>query len=725
MSADPPSAAPGCPRCDRDHSRGSPDCPASRLGRTLGGRYRLDALLGAGGFGAVYRARHLELESEFAVKMMLPRYSRNPALAERFLREARTVAALEHPGIVRVTDFGSDDDGTPYLVMELLKGISLADLLFERRTQMQLETCVELARGALSALAAAHRKGVVHRDLKPENLFCNTPAGGAMQIKILDFGIAKLRLAEEAGRGLTESGEFLGTVHYAAPEQLTDAKRADERSDLYSLGAVLFVMLTGAEPVAGGTSAEVVSLVLAGRVRRHPRELRPEIPDWIDAAVATALAHDPADRFASAEAMLAAFAATPSTAAGDRHEQTARLPPTRGGHLAQEAPAWAPTLELRRTEKSPQPPAGPPRGRRRSPFSPVRAGLAGLAVLLLAGLGLGWWLSSRSAAEATDPIADRPALRDAPPGMVVISGGTFAMGSTEADVDAAWRWCRDLGEEGCERALYERELPQHAVRLAPFALDRTEVTNRELAAWLNTLDTIDGLAGVGGGDGGATLEVVYENPDDPSTARLVRLGEELLVDLDPEWGGLRRGDDGRYTPRPGAGGVAANQVTWLAAERYCRDQGKRLPTEAEWELAARGREGRPLPWGTVLPDCATTVHGRAPGGACAEEPAGPQPVGAAAGDRTPDAGALDLGGNVSEWVADVFVAPYAPCDGPCDDPLVETGGEPRVVRGGNWIAPAEMCRAAGRGRAAPAAVSPPIGFRGAPDPPLASETAAR
>jgi formylglycine-generating enzyme required for sulfatase activity len=281
---------------------------------------------------------------------------------------------------------------------------------------------------------------------------------------------------------------------------------------------------------------------------------------------------------------------------------------------------------------------------------------------------------------------------------IAVPGATFAMGSEPREIRAAYAFCQRLGVR-CAESIYQREGPVRQVTVSPFALDRTEVENGHFAAWL-----------------ARNPRVIIDK------RRLVLEDGALLVDLYPgtEYSGLTlRG--GRVEVRAGFGDKPVVQVTWEGAARYCRDQGGRLPTEAEWELAARGPEGARFPWGDEPPRCEGVVFGRVADKACPGQVPGPAAVGSAPQDVTA-LGLRDLGGNVAEWVQDAFLPRYPPCPGPCKDPLVRpedvvagasNGGEPslRVVRGGAWYRAAEAARSAGRGRARWDQVQGDIGFR--------------
>jgi formylglycine-generating enzyme required for sulfatase activity len=279
---------------------------------------------------------------------------------------------------------------------------------------------------------------------------------------------------------------------------------------------------------------------------------------------------------------------------------------------------------------------------------------------------------------------------------VRLPGGAFTMGRTAAESDEE---CAALGKE-CHREIVERSQPAHRVSLAPFFLDVDEVTNEAFIEWMRTL-----------------TPRTEEDPDHPAEhiPRFVydRAGGALVADLHREFGGIEMTSDRRFSLRPGFEKKPVIQVTWDAARAYCTAQGKRLPTEAEWEFAARGTTARLYPWGDAAPTCDGTIFGRDADYACANLPAGPAPVTDGVQDRTPE-GIHGLSGNVSEWVEDAFVAPYLPDCGACENPIVQppTSGAAtvRVMRGGAW-ANTNLSRTSARGRWPQNSPAQFLGFR--------------
>ena len=259
------------------------------------GPYAIEAPLGAGGMGEVYRATDTRLDRSVAVKVLTQQVAANPEARERFEREARAVAALSHPHICMLHDVGTQD-GTDYLVMELLGGESAAARL--ERGALPLDEALSIGIAIADALDAAHRQGIVHRDLKPGNVML-TPDG----VKLLDFGLAKLAAggrepgADEAATrtaALTGEGTILGTLHYMSPEQL-DGKPADARSDVFAFGATLYEMVTGRRAFEGEGQASIISAVIKDQPPAIS-EVQPLAPTALGRLIETCLAKEPDDR---------------------------------------------------------------------------------------------------------------------------------------------------------------------------------------------------------------------------------------------------------------------------------------------------------------------------------------------------------------------------------------------------------------------------------------------
>lgn len=284
----------------------------SLVGTTLDGRYQLDALIGEGGGGQVYRATHLALERPVAVKLLLQELEVSEVAKARFTREAKTLAALRHPNIVTVIDFGFGE--FPFLVLELVQGCELEELVSEG--PMELADALSVMKQLLGALAYAHDAGVIHRDLKPSNLFVRRLTAG-LHVEVLDFGLAKFVGGEhegaEANIKVTRAGHIVGTPAYMAPEQI-GGDPVDKRADQYGAAVVLFEMLTGQLPF----DAPEVMGVLRAHLTLEPPTLAQTVPDRsfspeLEALIARALAKDPRDRYPDVPAMLDALGALPET----------------------------------------------------------------------------------------------------------------------------------------------------------------------------------------------------------------------------------------------------------------------------------------------------------------------------------------------------------------------------------------------------------------------------
>jgi eukaryotic-like serine/threonine-protein kinase len=273
------------------------------MSASLVGSYRIVGPLGTGGMGTVYCAEHALIGRPAAVKVLLPQYGRDRSIVTRFFNEARAVSAINHPGIVELYDFGYMDDGSAYIVMELLRGETLASRIYSRGCLTEVET-LSIVRGIAGALAAVHARGIVHRDIKPENVFLvpDLDAASGERVKVLDFGIAKLG-DDQGALNHTSVDAMLGTPLYMAPEQCRGAGQVDHRADLYGLGCVMFEMLTGEPPFMGEGAGEVIG----AHLHVEPpavRSLAPEVSQHTAQVVAALLAKRPDDRPQSAHDLL-------------------------------------------------------------------------------------------------------------------------------------------------------------------------------------------------------------------------------------------------------------------------------------------------------------------------------------------------------------------------------------------------------------------------------------
>ncbi len=287
---------------------GAPPGPADdKVGLVLGGKYRVMRKLGEGGMGSVYEGMHELIGKRVAIKTLNPEFTKNPAVVERFRREARAATAAGNEHIIDVTDLGDLPDGSPFLVMEYLDGRDFAHLL-ESDGALPVGRAVRIVRQVCDALAAAHSKGIVHRDLKPENIYLVQRKGETDFVKVLDFGISKMREATEGvSKSLTQTGTAMGTPHYMSPEQAQGLAITDHRTDIYALGVILYYAITGYTPFDSETYVGLVVQIM----QDEPRKLsayRSDVPAELEAVVLRCLAKKPEQRPATVDELAAALA---------------------------------------------------------------------------------------------------------------------------------------------------------------------------------------------------------------------------------------------------------------------------------------------------------------------------------------------------------------------------------------------------------------------------------
>ena len=406
-------------------------------GDVIAGKYVIERQLGGGGMGQVVAARHEQLNRRVAIKFLHAQLLDDRQVVERFLREARAAVALRNEHVVSVIDVGTLEDGAPYMVMEYLEGLDLEQIL-DRDGPLPVDLAIEYVLQACVALAEAHGVGFVHRDIKPSNLFLATAVDGDPLIKVLDFGIAKA-MFDDAAKHLTDTGTALGTPLFMSPEQVRDTKDVDHRTDIWSLGAVLYQLLTGVPAF----DAETLPALCARIVTEEPKPLRDYVPDApaaLEAVVARCLEKDREARYSSIAAMTAdlgplapprarrladrvtrVFAQTkalgslppvandPETSEESEASESQGLDSTTSPDLARAATVQS-AQPLDQTGKAWQSDSRHER-RRRSRV------LGGLAVVALGGLGVGLWLGGGSggAPAQTAPAAPRTTATELTP----------------------------------------------------------------------------------------------------------------------------------------------------------------------------------------------------------------------------------------------------------------------------------------------------------------------
>ena len=660
------------------------------------GRYEVIKELGKGGMAVVYLALDPFIKRQVAVKVLPKQYTHDPQFRVRFQREAEVIAALEHGFIVPVYDFG-DHEGQPYLVMRYLPGGTLRDRLVNGA--LPVSEITPLFRNIASALDYAHKKGIVHRDIKPGNILFDSTGEASLS----DFGIAKI---QEATAAFTGTGNLIGTPAYMSPEQAMGEKNIDGRADIYSLGVVLFESLSGELPFKADTP---MSIAIAHIQQPIPSLLgrNPDLPPAFEDIIRKALDKRPANRFQTAAALIQAMQDRGTVLKSGRVlEEGTFLEPSPGTML--EPPLASSTLpsqprpaSIRRKIEPVYPPSHQntptqaPAPKQSGVSRLVSVGGALLALLLCVGVvgGVAYGLIPNpfatsavaviTEAPATEtpeaiitsvipspsqtvnePAPTEPVLTEVPTeiasvlssneitdskgiAMVLIQAGEFSMGGN------------DLSAEPDEK-------PLHTVNLDAYYIDKFEVTN---AAYIACVE-----------DAGACKPPVQKD----SFTRSKYYG---VVE---------------YNDYP------VVYVNWNMAKAYCEWRGARLPTEAEWEKAARGSDdGRNYPWGSG-DDCQKANYS-GPGGCYG----GTTTVGSYEVGKSPYE-VYDMAGNVWEWVADWYSENYYQAS-PGNNPTGPDSGQSRVLRGGSWTRQEFDIRVSNRNKFAPTYNNFDIGFRCASD----------
>jgi serine/threonine-protein kinase len=421
----------GCPHCGGEHPPHRLKCTKTDMvlplaGRMLDEKFRLMRQIGKGGMASVWLAVNTRVERLVAIKLIRPEVVRRTDTVKRFRSEARAAGRIGHPNICDILDFGDSTIG-PYIVMEYLRGRSLAEWI-RHEGRLPVGTVVHVAREALAGLAAAHREGIIHRDLKPENLFIHEPEDGEPVVKLMDFGVSKF--TDGSSEVETADGALLGTPEYMSPEQFKGAAHADERTDVWAMGAILYRALTGINAFAGPTIAATL-LMVSSEEPTPVREHNPAVPAELAAIIAKCLDKTAERRFPSAVALSEALRP---------FDDDAVLPSTDGDEPVPAGRSDDALTRLKTTKHSAL------EGRRPSRLD--RRALAVLGAVLLAGGAASWYAlrPDPPAPDATPPTGTLTAKTTTPPtdddsadddtagDKLALAAPTTALGSGETGV---------------------------------------------------------------------------------------------------------------------------------------------------------------------------------------------------------------------------------------------------------------------------------------------------
>jgi eukaryotic-like serine/threonine-protein kinase len=652
------------------------------VGQRLG-QYRIDARVARGATSTIYKAYQAKLDRYVAIKVLSPHFIDEPGFLDRFYQEARAVARLDHPNILPVYDF----DQVGEIVYIVMKYVNTGTLRHVMTGPLDLAYTLEIVTQVGLALGYAHKQGVVHRDVKPGNILIADNNWALLT----DFGLAKIL---EGNQRLTRTGAGVGTPEYMSPEQ-AQGKSTDGRADLYSLGAMLYEMLTGHLPFESDSGIAVAMKHVNDPVT-PPRDHRPDLPPAVEQVVLTALEKDPERRYPKAEAMLTALtrAAAPALSpeaiiehplaavkpigepASEKSTPRLALAATwfalrrRADRAAARFRAWGSEQHARLPRYRAAVSArrrtlgvlagvlllvvacaalAPSIFRAAAPAVPTTAAPADKSALAAATVRAAPTLSSTAIVTAVMPsmttatITTTEDISSTPSGMVLIPAGSFAMGAVSGKFDAD-------------------ETPPHVVNLGSYYIDVVEVTNAQFARFAN----------------GSGYQTDAEKAGDSTT-----------------WRTFNSPDRQRFP---------VIFVSWNDASRYCAWAGKRLPTEAEWERAARGTSNRIYPWGDTFNNNSANTLDAGVG----------QPVAVASRSAASPYGLYDAVGNVWEHVRDWYEGGYY-ASSPKANPQGPAAGLSKVIRGGSFKTPSNQATTTARETVSVDGRSDDVGFRCAKD----------
>jgi len=615
------------------------------------GDYKVISSLGKGGFGSVYKAE-AESGEIVALKVLNPQALENQRVVKKFFHEAMILAKLDHPNITKITEFFPD--GQNYvIIMEYVEGTELKKIIQQHVGPLPFELGYKIANQALDAFEYAHKNGILHRDIKPANIIIDKNSN----CKIMDFGIAKM-----SSTASHDTAASMLSVHYVPPERFDRTREVDVRSDIYSLGLVLYEVFAGRRPFTATETSQIMFAHL-NEIPDPPNKFSPALPRQISDAISKALEKDPDDRFQEFAEFKRAIQIEEdefddATAIMDSDEYLEKTIMLVGD--AAKAPEEA-VSEKKKSKKG------------------LLAAVAALVVII--GAVAGYFILNKPVAPPpAEPVkvAQQPIVKPAPepetvspePGGVKNSKGFYEI---THPVDGAVMIAIPPGEFTMGSDQYSAEKPVQKIFLDKYYIDKYLVNNARFQKFVDAT--------------GYTTDAEKEG------AGMVRIGRRWKKVEGANW----KLPDG-MTSIDGKEDFPVSQVSYNDALAYCQWAKKDLPTEAQWEKAARGPEGKTFPWGDSDPDDTRANFDNIIGA--------PTPVNAYEKGQS-FYGAHDMAGNVYQWCKDW----YGTGERAAKNPTGPETGKERVIKGGSFIEGMESLRSANRDRYEPNYSSFLFGFR--------------
>ena len=606
------------------------------------GDYEVTGSLGQGGFGAVYKAKS-GTGVEVALKLLNPQALDNQRVVKKFFHEAMILAKLDHPNITKLMEFFPDGENYA-LVMEFVEGVELKSVIQKHKGPMPFELAYKIANQALDAFEYAHQNGILHRDIKPGNIIIDKNGDA----KIMDFGIAKMSSAASH-----DTAASMLSVHYVPPERFDKTKEIDQRSDIYSLGLVLYEMFAGRRPFTATETAQVMFCHM-NQIPDPPTKFSPALPENISSAITKALEKDPADRFNSFNEFKAAIALEQ-----DEFDDATTILDSEMTLIDQ-----LPAMDGAAVEEKED-------GKKKKPL--VLAAAIIVPLLIIGGVA-GYLLTKSRGGAGTQSaaVSDETAVPESKKyayikknakgfhefqhpadgsTIVLIPAGPFTMGSDH----------------------YSAEEPIQQVAMDDYYIDKYLVTNDQFRKFAE--------------------QTQYQTDAEKEGAGMVRIGRRWKKVDGANW----KTPDG-LTPIEGKENNPVSQVSYNDALAYCQWAQKDLPTEAQWEKAARGPSGNEYPWGDAEPNDTMANFDNIVG---TTTPVTEYEKGQS------HYGVFDMAGNVYQWTKDW----YGTGQRQEANPTGPAQGEERVIKGGSFIEGVESLRSANRDRYEPNYSSFLFGFR--------------